>query len=666
MKAAKVMSTDFDLLLSEEIPDAAIIITSAGKILHWSKGAENLFGFASAESLGRNIQDLTVPLDRITEEADLIKQTLDAGHGTFGGLRRRKDGSLLHVDISSKVVRTPEYAEPLVLLTKKDVTQLKIQQATKAMEERCRDLLESVPDAIITVNPTGHIVFVNSQSETLFGYNSGELTGQLMEELLPPRFRGGHIARRASYRLQPRTRAMGTGLDLFGLRKDRSEFPVEVSLSPLRIDHTTMVMCALRDLTERKRIDQALRDREAELAQAQRMEAVGQLTGGIAHDFNNLLTVIKGTVEDIQSDFRGNPDLEKLADLLMQAADRGAGLVRQLLAYARKQELRPSVVDLNTQLTPFVDLLRRTLTENISIRLRGAEKLSLVNVDAGSWENALLNIAINARDAMPDGGTLVIETSNVVFDADYAAENPGVLPGPYVLVSVSDTGTGMTKEVMEHAFEPFFTTKDVDKGTGLGLSMVYGFIKQSGGHAEILSVLNQGTTIKIYLPAAGGLMEPTEPTVARDSKASPRKADDVTNILVVEDDPLVRASVVGKLKRVGYGVFEVGSAAEAIAVLDENAEFDLVFTDLVMPGAMSGAELAREVIRRWPAIKVLATSGYTENAILGKIVLPHGVRLLSKPYSNADLVAAIRDASGVQLDANSGPAPFRSAELPSS
>ena len=397
------------------------------------------------------------------------------------------------------------------------------------------------------------------------------------------------------------------------------------------------------EITRREKAENEIRSREDQLAQSRKMEAVGQLTGGIAHDFNNLLTVIKGNAENLGETLKDEAQRSQVR-LIEEASDRGAELVRRLLAFARKQELKPEVVDLNAQLGSFLKLVRRTVTEDIGLRLVPGEALPPVFADPGSLENALLNLTINARDAMPAGGTITISTSAVQLSG---GEIPGsdIKPGRYVAVAVSDTGTGMDKDVAARAFEPFFTTKEVGKGTGLGLSMVYGFVMQSGGHAQILSEPGRGTTIKLFLPAARGVtaafdIREAAPPTAPLNIAAPANVPGKGRVLLVEDDRLVREDVAARLAYMGYAVTAVPTAADALATLEGHA-FNLVMTDIIMPGRMNGGDLAREILARWPATKVLATSGYTENALLGKVTLPAGVRFLAKPYSRKDLAEAL-------------------------
>lgn len=391
------------------------------------------------------------------------------------------------------------------------------------------------------------------------------------------------------------------------------------------------VVGGMSDVTEAR----ALEDR---LAQAQRLEAVGQLTGGVAHDFNNLLTVILGNAEMLVDSLSADDEQRLLAEMMRTAAERGAELTNRLLAFARRQALEPKVVNVNKLLASMDPLLRRTLSEEIEIEFVRGAGLWETYVDAGQLEGAVLNLALNARDAMPQGGRLTIETANAHVDADYAAANEGVAPGQYVLVAVTDTGIGMTSEVLSQAFEPFFTTKDVGKGSGLGLSMVYGFIRQSNGHVKIYSEPGQGTAVRIYLPraAADELAESAE-TLEENAVGG------TETILVVEDDAMVRAYVEGQLTALGYGVSCVANGPDALQALGR-AKFDLLFTDVVMPGGLNGRQLADEARRLHPDLPILFTSGYTENAIVHHGRLDRGVQLLNKPYRRADLAAKVRQA----------------------
>lgn len=378
------------------------------------------------------------------------------------------------------------------------------------------------------------------------------------------------------------------------------------------------------------------RELEERVLQAQKMEAVGQLTGGVAHDFNNLLTVLIGNAEILLDELPPHNPLRRHAELSLSTAERGAELTNRLLAFARRQALQPEVVQLDRQLAGMQALLRRTLNESIDIEQVRGEDLWSAEVDPGQLEVALLNLAINARDAMPGGGRLILETANAWLDEDYAAQHADVIPGAYVRVSVSDTGEGMLPEVAERAFEPFFTTKEVGKGSGLGLSMVFGFVKQSGGHIKIYTEAGEGTTVKLYFPRAA---RAGDARPAPETAPSPRGLE---HILVVEDDELVRQHLVGQLQSLGYRVSSAGDGPAALRLLETIDEIDLLLTDIIMPGGINGPELAERVLSLRPGTRVLYTSGYTENAIVHHGRVDPGVALLSKPYRRQELASKVR------------------------
>ncbi len=381
-----------------------------------------------------------------------------------------------------------------------------------------------------------------------------------------------------------------------------------------------------------------VRERTEQLHQSQKMEAVGQLTGGIAHDFNNLLSVMIGNLDLVQAQLKNDPDAKQIIEMALAAGMQGADLTRQLLAFSRKQQLRPQVFDLGKLVTRTSTLLRRTIGENVEIKVTPADGLWQAEADPSQVESALINLSINARDAMPDGGQIVIEAENKHLDARYAVENPGVTPGDYVMLAVSDTGTGISPEILPRVFEPFFTTKEVGKGTGLGLSMVYGFAKQSGGHLKIYSEVGHGTTVRLYLPRAK--------SENRDEhiEVRPTEGEGASSktILVVEDNAAVRSTVLLLLSTLKYQVIEAESGRQALEVLGRGDEIDLLFTDIVMPGDLSGIELAGKARAMRPGLKVLFTSGFTEASMRGA-TLGMDDQILSKPYRRDELAAKIRD-----------------------
>ncbi|MER8695693.1 CHASE3 domain-containing protein [Mesorhizobium opportunistum] len=377
---------------------------------------------------------------------------------------------------------------------------------------------------------------------------------------------------------------------------------------------------------------------ESQIRQMQKMEAVGQLTGGIAHDFNNMLAVIISAMNLAQRKLkRGEHDLEKLIEAATDAASRAAKLTSRLLAFSRQQPLAPQVVDTNRLVTGMSDLLRRALGEGIRIETVLAGGLWKTHADPSQIENAILNLAVNARDAMSEDGKLTIETANSHLDDGYAATHADVIPGQYVMIAVSDTGEGMSADVMARAFEPFFTTKPVNKGTGLGLSQVFGFVKQSGGHVKIYSERDQGTTIRIYLPRFFGPEEPAIPAERGDSTAKVTET-----ILVVEDDAQVRTATTDAMRELGYEVIDVGSGQEALEKLAAAPGVALLFTDIVMP-VMNGRKLAEEAVARQPGLKVIFTTGFTRNAVVHNGVLDHDVNFLAKPFTIEQLAAKLRE-----------------------
>ena len=395
----------------------------------------------------------------------------------------------------------------------------------------------------------------------------------------------------------------------------------------------------MKSLVEEK--DRLLHEKnvaDLRLRQTQKMEAVGQLTGGIVHDLNNILTVITGTIEILAEGVADRPELVAITKMIDEAGVRGADLAQRLLAFARKQPLRPREVDLNALVTEAANLLPPALGENVEVHLMLAADASRALIDPCQLKNTIRNLALNARDAMVDGGKLTIETGNVVLDDNFASMNDDVAAGNYVMVAVTDSGHGIPACILDHVFEPFFTTKEVGKGSGLGLSMVYGFVRQSNGHIKIDSEEGRGTTVRIYLPQAVGAAESAE--FARPSSVEGGRE----TILVVEDDHLVRTFVVGQIQSLGYATLAAVNAAEALVVIDSATEIDLLFTDMIMPGSMNGRQLADKALQRRSSLKILFTSGYSDEAIIHHGHLDAGVLLLAKPYRKSDLARMIRAA----------------------
>jgi CheY-like chemotaxis protein len=375
------------------------------------------------------------------------------------------------------------------------------------------------------------------------------------------------------------------------------------------------------------------------LVQAQKMETVGQLSGGIAHDFNNLLTVILGNAEALSLRLKAREDLRHLSDTIISAAERGAELTQRLLAFSRRQVLQPAPTDCNQLAESMQVLLRRALRDDVELRMSLASSPTIALADPGQLESAILNLSLNAQDAMPNGGVLTLSTSEVMLDADSLGPDQDVRPGAYAMVCVTDDGTGMTAEVRERVFEPFFTTKEVGKGSGLGLSMVYGFVKQSNGHVAIYSEPGLGTSVRIYLPLAEA-RDQRRVTAVQQIAATPGGAE---TILVVEDDSFVRSHAVSTLEHIGYRVMVAADGRDALAILRGGARPDLLFTDIVMPGGLNGWDLAEQATAFAPGLKVLYTSGYPLESLAARRQLPEGVVLLNKPYRMAELARRVRD-----------------------
>jgi PAS domain S-box-containing protein len=505
------------------------------------------------------------------------------------------------------------------------------QQATRTLLSRA---IAQSPDGILLVEPSGVVAEANDAAHRILGFPEGELRGRIVEELMPRAERAAHIAHRAAYASNPVQRPMGRMRAVRALRKDGSEIMIEVALAPAGVHE--MVVASMRDVTERLRFEERLRG-------AQRMEAIGRLAGGIAHDFNNLLAVIICCAE-FARDAAPEGQRADLEDVLA-AARRGAELTGQLLAFSRRQIVAPRRIDVNAHVADAQRMLARILGEDIDLVTKPSASLWSIEIDPSQVEQVLLNLVVNARDAMPDGGKLTIETANVVLDQTYAKEHPDVVPGEYVLLAVSDTGTGMTEEVRQRVFEPFFTTKPTGQGMGLGLATIYGIVKQNGGHVWVYSEPGRGTTFKIYFPRAHGAPEQLAPI-----REAQRPAGGSERILVVEDEPVVRRVIVRVLRAHGYEVLEAGNGLEALRKLETlGGEVELLLTDVVMP-QMGGRELADKALRKYPAMKVLFLSGYTENAIVHRGVLEPSLVFLQKPFTADELARRVRDL----LDARSG------------
>jgi PAS domain S-box-containing protein len=611
----------------ESSKDAIITKALDGTVSAWNKAAEDLFGYSSAEAVGQHIS-IIVPPDR-RSEVDNILARVARGEAIdhYETVRLHRDGRTLDVALSISPILS--VAGEIVGASKiaRDITEGKRTRSAldREIEERQR-IFETSQDLILVTDSVGNLIQVSPSVTTILGFRPDEMVGHNAIEFI-------HQEDLDSTRGEMRMARKGRLMRSFETRYDHKDGRV-VTLNWMGTwsEAVQRHFFIGRDLTEK-------RAAEAQFRQAQKMESIGQLTGGIAHDFNNILTVVSGASGVLAESVADRPDLVSIAKMIDEAAERGAQLTKQLLAFARKQPLQPREIDVNALALETAKLLRPTLGEQIEISPRLAEDIWPALADPNQLSTAILNLALNARDAMPEGGKLMIETGNVSLDDGYVGMNSDVVAGDYVLIAVSDTGSGIPAALLPKVFDPFFTTKEVGKGTGLGLSMVFGFVKQSGGHIKIYSEEGHGTTIRIYLPRSTGAGQTADETTPQ---AAIERGHET--VLIVEDDTLVRNYVVGQVANLGYTTLEAANAAEALAILDNGTGIDLLFTDVIMPGAMNGRQLADEAVRRRPSLKTLFTSGYTENAIVHHGRLDPGVLLLAKPYRKVELARMIRVA----------------------
>jgi len=500
-------------------------------------------------------------------------------------------------------------------------------------------LLESASQAIISIDRNGRIVLANPRAEQMFNYTLEELVGARIEMLLPESKRGGHSRQRDDYFAHPRARPMGIGMDLSGRRRDGTEFPVEVSLSNIETDEGMFAIAFVSDISQRKQL-------EEQLVHAQKMEAVGRLAGGVAHDFNNMLTVISGYNRMIIEELSPLDPLHGYAEEIGKAAERAGAITNQLLAFSRRQVIQPRVISVNTIVAQTEKMLRRLLGEDIQLALTLPEGVGNILADPNQIEQAIVNLAVNARHAMPTGGHIAIETGNVHLDEDYIKTHLGVRPGNFVMISVTDTGHGMDAATKQRIFEPFFTTKERGKGTGLGLATVYGMVKQSGGDIWVYSEPGKGTTFRLYFPRVAAAVTELKPG---EQESADRQGNET--VLVVEDEKPVRDLTVRMLQQLGYSVLSAASGEEAIEIGHSyGSKISLLLTDVVMP-QMSGRQVADALLATRPDLKVLYLSGYT-----GHTVIHHGVEsdvnFLPKPFSRDALSKKVDEVLSKTLGAS--------------
>jgi PAS domain S-box-containing protein len=529
----------------------------------------------------------------------------------------------------------------------RDITeQRRAHQALVDSEQMAQSIIRTALDAFVQTDENGVILDWSPQAEALTGWTRAEAVGVNVGELVFPEPDRAALRRRIALLLhEAAAGASGMRYEARALHRDGHEFIVEASLTALLRGDGYITNAFVRDITQR-------RAAEEQLIQAQKMESVGQLTGGIAHDFNNMLTVITGTIEILADGVKDVPHLAKVTQLISEAADRGARLTASLLAFARKQPLQPAEIDVNELIGEAVRFLSPTLGKQIEIETALSADAWPAFVDSSQLTSALVNLAINARDAMPLGGKLTFATSNVTLGVSEAVASGVERAGDYVAIEVRDTGTGMPQSILDRIFDPFFSTKEVGQGTGLGLSMVFGFVKQSGGSVEVRSTEGCGTSFRIYLPKAdmSALRLPPQDDL-------PVQGGHET-ILCVEDDRKIRDYVTIQLESLGYKVIVAANADEALAIVGQGAAFDLLFTDIVMPGSMNGRQLAETVMAGRPSLRVLFTSGYSDGAIPLQGRVGHGIPLLAKPYRRAELARMLRRCLDLAVDPAGDPIPL--------
>jgi two-component system cell cycle sensor histidine kinase/response regulator CckA len=616
--------------------------TTDGKFITANPAMAEILGYQSPDELMSEVNEVGSrdPKRQIEWERQLQEDERVAG---FEAQYRRKDGSFVWLSESARAVRNEEGAILYVEGIAEDVTERKrAEYELSESEERYRELVENARDIIYQHDLEGNYTSLNKTGQQLTGYSLAEaLELNLMDTVAPEYLE----KEREMLRLKLAGEIV-TAYELEILTKDGSRIPVEANTRLVYQNGVPVGVHGIaRDITERKRLERALRESEEQLLQSQKLEAIGQLAGGVAHDFNNLLTAINGysalALRRLGDDHPIAPYLEEIK----KAGDRAATLTKQLLAFGRKQLLQPLALNLNDILVDMIKLLKRLIGEDIQLVTKPGPNLKQIKADPGQLEQVLVNLVVNARDAMPRGGTVTIETVNTTLDGAYASRHLDAIPGEYVMLVISDTGTGMDQKTQSRIFEPFFTTKAKDKGTGLGLSTVYGIIRQSGGSIWVYSELGQGTTFKVYLP----LVEEEPKQAAPTASAALMKGGSET-VLLVEDEDMVRKLASELLAEGGYTVLEANGGEEAIQLGKEHtARIDLLITDVVMP-KLSGKEVAEQLRAIHPETRVLFMSGYTDEAIVHHGIVDSDIAFIQKPFSERALAQKIRDV----LDATNG------------
>jgi PAS domain S-box-containing protein len=618
-------------LLVQGVTDYAIFMLDPnGIISNWNPGARRIKGYRADEIVGQHFSVFYSPEDRASGLPQRVL-SIAAKEGRFEGegWRVRKNGERFWASVVIDSIRDDTGTLIGFAKVTRDVTERrKAQQALLESAQMARGIIDTALDAFVQIDDAGHVLEWNAQAEAVFGWTRTEVLGRNVGALIMPPRQREHYEKMHDRLVRGGDQDVpGQRLQLQALRRDGTEITVELSVTAQRRGQSYVFNGFIRDLTEKLAA-------EAQLFHAQKMEAVGQLTGGVAHDFNNLLTAIIGNLEALSATLPGEGSASRFVDAALRAAWRGAGLTEQLLAFSRRQEIRPEIVTIDRLLSDITLLCQKAVGEGVEIEIRAQENLWTCRIDPGQFEAAVLNLAANARDAMNGSGRLVIAAENLAIGGRGIAD---LRAGEYVVVSLTDSGCGMSEEVLARAFEPFFTTKEPGKGTGLGLSQVYGFARQAGGTARIESRRGAGTTVRLYLPRSEG-----EIRNERSLNDLKRTANASATILVVEDDADVRHMVTELLSQLGYSILVATNGAEALAVLRQENAIDLLFTDIVMPADMSGVELARRARNLHPGLKVLLSSGHAGDEIKSHL-LRGRFSFISKPYGTAALAAKLEE-----------------------
>ncbi|WP_426409251.1 PAS domain S-box protein [Bradyrhizobium ganzhouense] len=626
-------------LLVEAITDYAIyMLDREGHVTSWNPGARRFKGYEAEEIIGRHFSTFYTDAEREQKVPALaLEEAERTGRFEREGWRVRKDGTQFWAHVVIDAIRSPEgdlvgFAKITRDLTERRAAEAKLRES----EEQFRLLVQGVTDyAIYMLDVDGNVASWNAGAQHIKGYAPEEIIGRHFSNFYTEADRAAGLPRTG---LETAAREGRWEHEGQRVRKDGTPFWAHVVIDAIRDDDGKLVGFAkvTRDITERREAEAALQAAQATMLRSQKLEAIGQLTGGIAHDFNNLLQVISGNLQLLSKDIAGNARAETRVQSALAGVARGSKLASQLLAFARRQPLEPRVVNVGRMIKGMDDLLRRALGGEIEVETVVGGGLWNSLVDPDQLENAILNLAINARDAMNGEGRLTIEASNAFLDDEYVRQYDDLTAGQYVMIAATDTGTGIPPDILERVYEPFFTTKSEDKGTGLGLAMVYGFLKQSGGHVKIYSEVGAGTTVKLYLPREMAVEDRLVSATTGEIKGGEE------TVLVVEDDDEVREVAVSMLTELGYRVVKARDAAAALAIVDSGIPIDLIFTDVMMPGTLRSPELARKAKERLPDVAVLFTSGYTQNAIVHGGRLDLGVDLLAKPYTREALARKVR------------------------